>query len=112
VIGRRHFGALAGALLLTCASAAYQGHAARQVVEGEGFCPTPDPCAVPALGAGFPLPYLLDRPTVSVPGAVHLVEDDFRPAAFLVDLLLYGVIVGAATLRWRARSPARFPALK
>ncbi len=66
------------------------------MVGGEAWCGTPAPCAVPALGAGFPLPYLIDDPQVSVPGRIGLVEDDFRAGAFLVDALAWfalGLIV-------------------
>jgi hypothetical protein len=59
------------------------------MVEGEGFCGTPAPCAIPALGAGFPLPYLVDNPQVSVPNAIGLFEDDFRAGAFALDVLVY-----------------------
>jgi hypothetical protein len=59
------------------------------MVEGEGFCSTPAPCAIPALGAGFPLPYLVDNPQVSVPDAIGLFEDDFHAGAFLADVLVW-----------------------
>lgn len=77
------------AIVLTCASAAYQRVGPRRTVEGEGFCDTPAPCAIPVLGAGFPLPFLVDNPQVSVPNAAGLFEDDFRAGAFLVDALVY-----------------------
>jgi hypothetical protein len=80
---------LAIAVALTCASAAYQRVGPRRMVEGEGFCGTPAPCSIPALGAGFPLPYLVDDPQVSVPNAIGLFEDDVRPGAFLVDVLVW-----------------------
>jgi hypothetical protein len=77
------------AVALTCASAAYQRVRPRRMVEGEGFCSTPAPCAIPALGAGFPLPFLVDDPQVSVPNAIGPFEDDFRAGAFLADVLVY-----------------------
>ena len=80
---------LAIAVALACASAAYQRVGPRRMVEGEGFCSTPAPCAIPALGAGFPLSYLVDNPQVSVPNAIGLFEDDFRAGAFLVDTVFY-----------------------
>ena len=80
------------ALTLTCASALYQRVGPTQVTEGEGSgCPTADPCRVPVLGAGFPLAYLVDRPGISVQGALHPIEDEFRPGAFALDLLVYFV---------------------
>jgi hypothetical protein len=81
--------AIAVGLILTIASGLVRSHRAVQRVEGEGFCATADPCVVHALGAGFPVPYLVDRPEVSVPHVLHLVEDDFRTGALLIDLILY-----------------------
>jgi hypothetical protein len=80
---------LAVSVALTCASAAYQRVGPRRMVSGEGFCSTPAPCAIPALGAGFPLPYLVDNPQISVPDAIGLFEDDLRAGAFLVDAAFY-----------------------
>ena len=77
------------ALVLAAASAAYQRVGPRRMVTGEAWCSTPAPCAVPVLGAGFPLPFLVDNPQVSVPNAIGLVEDDFRPGAFLLDALFF-----------------------
>ncbi|HEX6371348.1 MAG TPA: hypothetical protein VF006_20685 [Longimicrobium sp.] len=78
-------------LALTCASVAVQRVGPRRMVEGEGFCGTPAPCAIPALGAGFPLPFLVDDPQVSVPNAIGIGEDDFRAGAFTIDLLIWFV---------------------
>ena len=81
------------ALTLTCASVLYQRVGPTQVTEGEGSgCPTAAPCRVPVLGAGFPLAYLVDKPGISVQGALHLVEDEFRPGAFALDLMVYFVL--------------------
>lgn len=80
---------LAIAVALTCVSAAYQRVGPRRMVEGEGFCDTPAPCAVPALAAGFPLPFLIDDPQISVPNAIGIGEDDFRAGAFAIDVLIY-----------------------
>ena len=82
--------AASAALTLSCASVLYERVGPTQITEGEGSgCKTADPCRVPALGAGFPLAYLVDRPGVSVVGALHLVEDEFRPLAFALDFLAY-----------------------
>ncbi|WP_420127411.1 hypothetical protein [Longimicrobium sp.] len=80
---------LAAALALTCLSAAYQRTGPRRVVSGEGFCDTPAPCTVPALAAGFPLPFVIDNPQISVPNAIGIGEDDFRADAFAIDVLIY-----------------------
>lgn len=74
---------------LTCASAAYQRVGPRRMVEGEGFCGTPAPCAIRVRGAGFLLPYLIDNPQISVPNAIGLFEDDFRAVAFIIDVIFY-----------------------
>jgi hypothetical protein len=79
----RTFVALAAiSVALTCASAAYQRVGPRRMVEGEGFCGTPAPCAIPALGAGFPLPYLVDDPQVSVPMPSGCSKTTSEPARF------------------------------
>lgn len=99
---RRPLLALVLALAATASSAGYQrvGPAAR--VEGEGFCPGRAPCVVPALGGGFPLPYLVDDPQVSVPNALSVPEDDLRWGPFAVDLAAYfAVALGALTLAGR-----------
>ena len=80
------------AVALTCASSAYQRVGARRMVEGEAWCGTGAPCQIRALGAGFPLPYLIDDPQVSVPNAIGIGEDDFRPRAFFVDMLFWLVL--------------------
>ena len=104
---RRPLLALALALAATAASVGYQRVGPTARVEGEGFCPGPEPCLVPALGGGFPLPYLVDDPQVSVPNALFLAEDDLRWGPFAVDLAAYFVVaLGALALRGR---PTRDP---
>lgn len=98
------------ALALTLATVGYQRVGPRRTVEGEGFCPGPEPCSVPALGGGLPLAFLVDDPQVSVPHALHLVEDDFRPAAFLADFLFFAALtLGGERLsrRWGGRPTPR-----
>jgi len=76
-------------------------------VEGEGFCPTPRPCWVPARAAGLPIAFLVDRPEISVPGRLSLGEDEIRPAALAGDLavhLLGWVLLLGGMARWRGRS--------
>lgn len=94
------------ALVLTVTSAAYQRVGPTRMVEGEAWCETPAPCEIRALGAGFPMAYLVDDPQVSVPDAVHVLEDDFRPLAFAADLLFFfaAVVLAARLLqaRWGA----------
>ena len=96
----------AAALALTCGSAVVQRVGPTQRVEGEGFCPGREPCRVAALGAGFPLPFLVDDPQVSVPNAIGLFEDDFRPVAFAANLSLYLGLCALAARAWtRRRGP-------
>src|SRR5688572_31550688 len=53
-----------------------------------------EPCVERRLAAGFPLAYLYDRPSISVPGAIHLVEDEFRFLPFVLNILIYfGVLL-------------------
>ncbi len=52
-------------------------------------CPNAQPCAIAVLGAGFPLPFLVDNPGISVEGKLALGEDDFRAGAFAGDVLIY-----------------------
>ncbi len=47
-------------------------------------------CYGPVLGAGFPLQYIVDVPTISVPGMLSL-EDDIRGVSLAVDILFYCV---------------------
>jgi hypothetical protein len=82
------------------------------MVEGEAWCGTPAPCSVRALGAGFPLPYLIDDPQVSVPDRIGLAEDDFRAGAFLVDTLIWFALAASAVfiihrMRGRRSAPDR-----
>lgn len=99
---------LAIAIALTCASAMVQRVGPRRMVEGEGFCSTPAPCAIPVLGAGFPLPYLVNDPQVSVPNAIGLFEDDVRTGAFLIDVGIYFALAFLALwiVRRRRRTAA------
>jgi hypothetical protein len=52
-------------------------------------------CLQPVLGGGFPFPFLLDMPGISVQGQLHFIEDRFRPVAFLFDLVFYLVVLRA-----------------
>jgi hypothetical protein len=54
----------------------------------------PRSCRFGAIQAGWPLPYLVDKPGVSRVGQLAIGEDDFRPWAFAFDAL------AAATVVW------------
>jgi hypothetical protein len=98
---RTAVGVSALSLVLTVASLAIQRVGPTRLVEGEGFCPGPEACRVAVLAGGFPAPYLLDNPQVSVPNALFLGEDDFRPGAFALDAAAYLAVSLAARWLWR-----------
>jgi hypothetical protein len=50
-------------------------------------------CIRPILQAGWPLPYLLDFPGVSVPGRLAFLEDDFYFGFFMVDIFFFAFII-------------------
>jgi hypothetical protein len=96
------------ALLVTCATVGIQRVGPTRMVTGEAWCKTAEPCAVRALGAGFPFAYLVDNPQISVPNAIGLVEDDFRAGAFGLDWLLFFLLlrpVGLLLARRRMDAP-------
>lgn len=100
---RSVIGLSALALGLATASVAYQRVGPTRPVEGEGFCPGPGSCPIPVLAGGFPLPYLLDNPQISVPNALSPIEDDFRPVAFGIDAAFYLGVALVARGVWRRR---------
>jgi hypothetical protein len=50
-----------------------------------------DRCYGPVLNGGFPLPFVVDRPTVSVSNLLF-VEDEIRILSFLIDMLFYLIL--------------------
>jgi hypothetical protein len=52
-------------------------------------------CYEPVLNGGFPFPYLIDNLGVSVPGALHYAEDEFRLIPFMLDVILMSVFLSA-----------------
>jgi hypothetical protein len=51
-------------------------------------------CYQPVLNGGFPLPFVIDRPTVSFPNVLYF-EDEIRVWAFLTDTLFYLILIVA-----------------
>ena len=49
-------------------------------------------CYQPVLNGGFPLPFIIDRPTVSFPNVLYF-EDEIRVWAFLTDALCYLILL-------------------
>jgi hypothetical protein len=96
---RRTTGLLALALAATIASVAFQRVGPTRPVEGEGFCDSMEPCRIPVLGGGFPLPWLVDNPQISVPNKLSPPEDFFYPGYFLVDFVFWLGIMQIAA-RW------------
>ncbi|MFL5489322.1 MAG: hypothetical protein ACJ8AJ_12660 [Gemmatimonadaceae bacterium] len=61
------------------------------------------PCTSGVLQGGWPLPFLLDRPGISVMGQLAFVEDLFRPKWFALDVLVIWLALWALVQfpRWR-----------
>ena len=54
----------------------------------------PRSCRYGVLQAGWPLPYVVDAPGISVVGKVTIVgEDHFHPWPFVADALIAGAVV-------------------
>lgn len=53
------------------------------------------PCLVPVLRGGFPLAYVIDAAGISVMGVLEepVIVDDFLPIAFLLDILIYFLLL-------------------
>jgi hypothetical protein len=83
------FGAcLLMAIALTLISGLYQQQTV-MVRNAVDRCPNAQPCAIAVLGAGFPLPYLVDKLGISVEGKLALGEDEFRAGVFVGDVMIY-----------------------
>jgi len=50
-------------------------------------------CIKPILQAGWPLPYLLDYPGVSVRGRLSILEDDFYFGFFTLDVFFFACCI-------------------
>jgi hypothetical protein len=97
---RRISAALMAGLALALASSAYAGEARALYTE---IMACEHGCTVAA--AGWPLPYLIDYPGISVVGSAGLMgaltgEDQFRPWPFLVTALFWALIALAVQLIW------------
>lgn len=97
------------ALALASLSVAIERRTDETAVVGNVCGPaTNEDCIERRLAGGFPFAYLYDRPSISVPGAIHLGEDEFRPLPFFLDYLLYlAILLGITKFvpglkRWRA----------
>jgi len=78
------------ALLTTLASVKYERRGPGTVEAGNLCGPRMDEiCRVPALGGGWPLAYLVDSPSISVPDQLGFFEDDFRREPFAFDVLVH-----------------------
>ena len=78
------------ALALASLSVLYERPTDEVAVVGNVCGPsTNEACVERRVGAGFPFAFVYDRPSISVPGAVHLVEDEFRWAPFALNILIY-----------------------
>jgi len=52
-------------------------------------------CYQPVLNGGFPIPFVVDSPTVSFPTVLYF-EDEIRVWAFLADTLFYMILLVVA----------------
>ncbi|MDN4037555.1 hypothetical protein [Massilia sp. YIM B02443] len=60
-----------------------------------------DPCYKPALKGGFPVPYLVDAPGISVQRQLAFFEDNLHPWALTADIALYFAIL--MSIVWAVR---------
>ncbi|MFC4595041.1 hypothetical protein [Sphingobium tyrosinilyticum] len=98
---RRISVALFSGLALAIASSAYAGQAQALYAEIMGC---EQGCAVAA--AGWPLPYLIDYPGISVVGSASLIgmltgEDQFRLPSFLGTTIFWALVALAAGALWK-----------
>ena len=94
-----------GAILLAAGSAALQRHGPDQAI----FCALGRSvdgydiyCPRPVLNAGWPAPYLFDRPGISVEEKIGVPEDDFRAWPFVADVAFYWLALAALRRIMRA----------
>jgi hypothetical protein len=52
-----------------------------------------DLCYKKVLKGGFPIAYLFDSPGVSVEDQLAFFEDNFRGRAFLIDFVVYLIVI-------------------
>ena len=98
---------LALAVALALSTAWLERRGPLVTVSGEGFCgaEASAPCEVAAVGGGWPVAFLVDDPQVSVPDRPSFFEDDFRWAAFTLDVGVFAAVMGAAG--WAVRRTGR-----
>ena len=78
------------ALALASLSVIYERPSDELAVVGNVCGPSAnEPCVERRRASGFPLAFLYDRPSISVPGATHSVEDEFRARPFALNILIY-----------------------
>jgi hypothetical protein len=83
-------GLVSAALSLALLSSEVERTGPELVQDGNLCGPTVnEPCLKPVLKGGFPVAYLFDVPGVSVQGKLSFGEDEFRPAAFVLDAGVY-----------------------
>lgn len=103
-----NIGLVSAALSLALLSSEVESTGPELVQDGNICGPTfNEPCLKPVLKGGFPVAYLFDVPGVSVQGKLSFGEDEFRPAAFVLDAGVYFavmlLIAYAGALRRSAR---------
>lgn len=61
-------------------------------------------CYVPVVNGGWPLAYLFDSPSVSVPNQLGFFEDKFKPLPFALDAIFYFALFLTLRALWRCRA--------
>ena len=100
------------ALAFTSLSVIYERRSDEVAVVGNVCGPsTNEACLERRLAAGFPLAFMYDRPSISVPGAINFAEDEFRARPFVLNVLIYlGILVFIFRfIEWRRGRPAFEP---
>jgi hypothetical protein len=82
--------------ILTCLFFAMQQKTTR-TDWGEHCSPRPSLCPISVIGAGLPIPFLVDNLGFSVEGSLGFFEDEFRSGTFALDTLIYFCFGSLAT---------------
>lgn len=84
------------ACLATVGSCAIQRNGPEQAVYCDRDAPlaaAASSCIRPVLNAGWPVPFLVDRPGISLEGVIGFPEDDFRLWPFIANVLFYQLVL-------------------
>jgi len=82
---------LALSIAITLASVLFQRIGPIQGFVGTECGDPQNKCYSPVLNGGFPIPFIIDEPTISIPGSLNL-DDDIVVWPFLIDVGFYWII--------------------